>query len=452
MLIGRAEARAELTAALGAAERGQGSMVLVTGEAGIGKTRLLGELLREAAARGVVTLVGCTFEQDRGYPFAPLADALRTLLADHAADWAGGLARALAPELVKILPELAHTHPGLVPTPALEPEAEKRRLGAAVTQFLRDLASRRPVLLALEDLQWSDATSLEYLITLARRLDRLPLLVVLTHRSEEAPPELARFLAILDRRRYARELELDPLTRHEVEAFLREATGRAGSAGTEFVEALYAATEGNPFLLEEVLRALEAASGTPTAEARWGSEALAELPVPRGVADAVARRLEALPADARLLAGYAAALGQRFELASLLGAAPLAEEAVLVAIHDLQDARLIRLEGDRGLAFRRAFTREAVLAALPSHERNALTHRVAAACLAPGAGPALTPREREVAEFLAGGLTNRELAAALGISERTAETHVSNIMNKLGVNSRLQVALWARGPGGAART
>ena len=120
-----------------------------------------------------------------------------------------------AAELVKLLPELTLTIPNLHPTPALDPEAEKRRLFEALLQFLIRLSqmqAARPVLLILEDIHWADETSLDFLHLLARRITALPILLVATYRREEISPTLGHLLNLLDRDRLAHDVVLQPLS------------------------------------------------------------------------------------------------------------------------------------------------------------------------------------------------------------------------------------------------
>ncbi len=237
ILIGRAPNLQALDQLIEQVRGGRGETVLIAGEAGIGKSRLVAETKTRARAQpNTLILQGHCFEPDRALPYAPVLDLLRVHLAarpphDIACDLG-----STAPELVKLLPELATRLPDLAPSPPLEPEQEKRRLFEALTQFFMRLAApdrvqhpeRRgaeskdaPRLVIIEDLHWSDDTSLEFLLSFARRIASLPILLLLTYRDDEVHPSLSHFLAGLDRERLATELALTRLSRAEVDAMIQ---------------------------------------------------------------------------------------------------------------------------------------------------------------------------------------------------------------------------------------
>src|SRR6266568_5055755 len=197
ILVGRSAELTALQDCLEAAARGQGGVVLLSGEAGIGKSRLAAELRRSAEAQGFQLLGGQCFPTDRSCPYAPLVDLLLTFLAplspSQIATALGASARALfplLPEQVQHLPELASLSP-LFP---LDPEQEQRRLFAALSDvFLRATISQ-PLLLVIEDLHWSDESTLEFLHFFARKIAGHRLLVVLTYRNDEIHQPLRSWL------------------------------------------------------------------------------------------------------------------------------------------------------------------------------------------------------------------------------------------------------------------
>ncbi|MGQ0603559.1 MAG: BREX system ATP-binding domain-containing protein, partial [Anaerolineales bacterium] len=213
VLIGREPVIATLTRALDVVATGQGRMVVLAGEAGVGKSRLVAELKATARERGFGLRQGHCFEPDRALPFAPLLDLLRAFIAAHPLTDVIAALQPFAPELVKLLPELAGLMPGVSPTPALDPEQEKRRLFQTITQFLTSPPT--PLLIAnnersgeggqggevliVEDIHWCDDTSLDFLLALARHSAAHPILLLLTYRDDELHPALRHFLAELDR-------------------------------------------------------------------------------------------------------------------------------------------------------------------------------------------------------------------------------------------------------------
>ncbi len=203
VLIGREASLASFERVFEQIKSGQGKTILVSGEAGIGKSRLVAEARARVGQEQAHFLQGHCFEQDRSLPFAPLLDLLRTLLLSGSREASLRSLEPVAPELMKILPDLTLWLPEVKPTPLLEPAQEQRRLFVALTHFLLGQAEQYPLVLSIEDLHWSDDTSLEFLLYLVRHLRSRPLLLLLTYRGEEVYPALAHFLAVLDQERAA---------------------------------------------------------------------------------------------------------------------------------------------------------------------------------------------------------------------------------------------------------
>ena len=208
VVIGRGAEFTVLEEALQAARRGAGRCILIAGEAGVGKSRLLLEARRRALTEDFVVLRGNCFEQDLAFPYALWINALRSFLAWSSPSEAREQVGPLAAELVKLLPELSLTVPGTQASPALDPESEKRRLFEEVARFALRLAAAGPLLLELEDLLWADETALELLQLVMQRAAGRPILLLATYRHDEQPRQLNRFLAQVTRERMAIELRL----------------------------------------------------------------------------------------------------------------------------------------------------------------------------------------------------------------------------------------------------
>lgn len=428
VLVGRAAEMAQLNQALARACGGRGRTLLLVGEAGIGKTRLVAEVQARIAAAdtsialaNVLAVSGSCFESDSALPYAPLLDLLRTLFSGRAAD---DIARQLghaAPELVKLLPELASRLPGVAPTAALDPPQEKGRLFYVLSQFLVHLANTQPLLIVVEDLHWSDDTSLEFLLYLARRIATRPILLLLTYRGEDAQPSLSRFLAELNRARLAHEIGLTRLSRLEVAAMLREMFDLPRPVRAEFLDAIYGLTEGNPFFIEEVLNALIAVGDIFYADEVWDRKPLNELRIPRSVQDAVRRRTTRLSPAAQNLLRLAAVVGRRFDFALLQAVSAQAERELLALLKELIAAQLIVEESAERFAFRHALTRQAIYADLLARERRAL-HEAVATALEGLCAPQLDAHLADLAEHWAGagaGAKTVDYARRLGDQAQT---------------------------------
>jgi DNA-binding CsgD family transcriptional regulator len=392
-LIGRESQKETLERALaGVQAGGTGQCLILAGEAGVGKSRLMAEIRRTASQSSFVILAGHCFEPDLIFPYAPLIDALRTFFAAQSSDQTAAQLGPLAAELVKLLPELALTLPGAAsPTPSLDPESEKRRLFEALAQFLTRLTTSEgkkgplPLLLLMEDLHWSDETSLSFLHFFAYRLRNYSILLLASYRPEEAGVRLIHWLAQFDRERLAQEIRLSLLSRPEVDRLLQAIFKLQQPVRAEFLEAVHTLTEGNPFFIEEILKSLIVAGEIFYKEGQWDRKPLAELHLPRSIMVAVQRRLEQLSPSARQLITLAAVVGRRFDFALLhaltypAGPAPpdQYENELLGYMKELTQAQLVVEESAERFAFRHALTREAVYATLLARERRALHRKVA---------------------------------------------------------------------------
>src|SRR6266480_1182305 len=211
VVVGRTPDLAALYLLIDSTKSGLGQVALLSGEAGIGKTRLVKEAKAYATAQDFLVVQGNCFPTDLTYPYAPLLDLLRFLFSNPDMAAISAELKPFERDLYQLLPEVVFLVPDLSATSALipvEPEQEKRRIFAALVQFFTTLAAKQPVLLIVEDLHWSDDTSLEFLHYLARRCAAHPLLVLLTYRSDEVLPSLSHFLAHLDRERLVQEIPL----------------------------------------------------------------------------------------------------------------------------------------------------------------------------------------------------------------------------------------------------
>jgi DNA-binding CsgD family transcriptional regulator/tetratricopeptide (TPR) repeat protein len=420
-LIGRDAERARLEAAVAGAEAGEGSLLLLSGEAGVGKTRLTEEVLGAAEearfVRGAAT-PGCS-------PFGPIVAALRAFLRSEP-DGLGSCG-PLRAHLALLLPELGDARP----------TDDRATLFEAIRCGLTTMVARRPAAMLLDDLQWSDEATLELLGALAPGFAELPLLVVACYRSDELSRthSLRRLRHDLRRERALVELSLDPLAAEHTARLIEQVLGREPSA--RLVATLHARTGGVPFFVEEMTAALRAGARLP--QGPEGAELAldGDVSLPQTIRDAVLVQAASLSETARGVAETAAALGSSFDLelvATIGGEDGLAE---------LLAAGLIR-EGEPGRAvFRHPLVREAIYEDVPWLRRRSLHRRLAEALRARGADSA------EVAtHWLAARDVPRALEALLDAIAAGAAVHAYRDAARLG---REALDIWPEGERGLER-
>nr|WP_241968411.1 LuxR family transcriptional regulator [Streptomyces sp. ICBB 8177] len=359
VFVGRAAELTALETALARATAGEPQAVLVGGEAGVGKTRLVEEFLSGACRSGAVVAVGgCVEVGADGLPFAPVATALRALhrrLGDELARAAAGQEG----ELARLLPELGET------TREAHDQEGRARLFELTARLLERLAAERTLILAIEDLHWADSSTRELLAYLFRSLDAARLVIVATYRSDDIHRRhpLRPFLAELDRMRTVLRVELDRFNRDEVHA---QITGIQGAPpDSALVDRVFARSEGNAFFVEEL--ACSIAQGCRTGL----SESLRDL---------LLVRVEALPPDAQRVARILAEGGSEVEYALLAKVTGLGEDDLIEALRGAVGANILlpTADGD-GYRFRHALVREAVVDDLLPGERSRLNRRYAEA-------------------------------------------------------------------------
>lgn len=362
-LVGREPELTRLQGLLDQTWAKQGVVVAITGETGIGKSRLAGAILTEAEKRGGRALVGRCYETEQVLPFGPWVDALRTLPADVLSEALEGLRPAWRLELARLLPELGSEPPG----PDASPGA--LRLFDAVAQLFQGLAVRQPLLVLIEDLHWADEMSIRLLAFLGRRVLRTAMLVVVTVRDEDATetPLLRQTLDELALGRQAIGLALRALSREDTSALVRLLA--RPTDGSPLEEQVWRASEGNPFMIVETLRVVDAGAALDRSTG---------LPLPERLRDVVERRLERLSERSRRLVAAAAVIGRQFDFALLHRAVNVTEGEASQGVEELVRQRILHGVGEE-LEFAHDRVREVAIDQLLPAVRKGLHRRVAEA-------------------------------------------------------------------------
>ena len=350
-LVGRRHELGVLEKYWGDALAGGRQLVLLAGDAGIGKTRLAAELARRARDDGALVLYG-RFDEEALAPYQPVVEMVR--------GWSSGASlEPLRERLGVRAADLGLLFGELGPPPAEEagdPDTRRMRFFDAVAALLGEAGAQAPLVLIFDDLQWADRPTLQLLRHLLRSPQPQRVLLLGTYREAELEPghSLLELVGDVRREGLLKRLDLGGLAEPEV-AELVAALGVNG-AEPAFVRALHGETEGNPFFIEEVVRHLRESERELHADI-----SLTEAGVPDGVREVTARRLRRLDPESRQALQFAAVIGREFDYDVLEAVAPIHDDALIAALEDGVDARVLREAGRVG---RYAFTHALVRATL----------------------------------------------------------------------------------------
>ena len=376
ILVGREAELIELEDALLAAARGEGRMVLLAGEPGMGKTRLGIELTERAVRMGVATFSGACSEAGLALPYLPFLEALGNYVARADLDFLRARLGESVEELGLLFPRL-----GQARRDAGDPTHAKLRLFEAILHLLEVAAGESGLLLVLEDLQGADDSTRELLDYIARRLESTRILVLGTYRAEELSRKhpLLTSIEVWQRNGLAQVIELKPLDQREVEGMIDAIFDERSSSETG--RFLHDRCEGNPFVLEELLKeALDRGDFFRT-ERGWERKELSDFRLPRTVREAILLRLERLGPERLRMLRAAAVLGDPFQDTALIAVAGGDLPAVHEALRACVQQQLVREDpGAAGVYhFRHSLTKDAVYADLVSTERQEYHRRAAEA-------------------------------------------------------------------------
>ncbi|WP_093017840.1 helix-turn-helix transcriptional regulator [Variovorax sp. OV700] len=362
--------------ALGGALAGRGRVIMVSGEAGIGKTRLAQEVATLAVRRGMLTLWGRCLEEPGAPPFLPWTRAMQACLRACRDERLPALLGRDAAAAVEIAPELAERLPPGTAVPAIgEGDQARFRLFAAVAHFWRQVATLRPLLLILDNLHWADASSLRLLAFIAQELGESRIVLLGSYREADLSrqhPLAATLAELLNTRQFCR-LPLPGLSLEETERMVAAAS--AVTPPPAVIATMHRRTEGNPLYLVETLRfLLQGPYGTdPHAAA-----ALVET-VPGGIRAVIGQRLNRLSAPCCALLAIAACIGRDFDLPLLAELAGADSDAELLArLDEALSHRIIEiLPPGPQYQFSHVLIREVLYDELPAARRVALHGRIA---------------------------------------------------------------------------
>jgi ABC-type oligopeptide transport system substrate-binding subunit/DNA-binding SARP family transcriptional activator len=380
-LVGRDHELREARALWNRSLAGEGQMLLVSGEPGIGKTRLVRELATQVQVSGGRALVGACYAEG-GVPYAPFAQILRRAL-ESGSDDDLELPGFVLGDLLALTPVLRLRYPDIKPGPRLDdPRAEQQRMFENLVICFAALSHRTPLLLVLEDVHWADSGTLFLLRHLARHTRQRRVMIAATCR-DVGPDEARAFhemLLDLRRERLATHLRLPRLNREQTEEML--AALFAEEITPDFLDGIYRETEGNPFYVEEVCRALVESGKLTYQDGRWDRPSVEELGIPESVRVAIQSRVTVLTADAQEALRLAAVLGRMFDFGTLADASDQDEDTLIDALENAERAQLIEeVSGEAGgtFAFLHALIPTTFVESTRALQRRRLHRQVAAA-------------------------------------------------------------------------
>jgi adenylate cyclase len=363
-VVGRETERAQLLHGINQALAKSGTLIGVSGEAGIGKTRLVEEALERARHSGCQTLLGRCYEQDGTPPLIPYIEVLEAASRLLPAAVFREAIRPCAPELAKLLPELHRLFPDMAPPLELPPELRQRFLFTNVRDFLARASQIAPIVIALDDLQWADPSTLQLTHYLAQQIPTLPIVIVASYRDADSTGAVSRgaLQNLFDRVRapvrdstasarvsinqlatqgLARLIALRPLTEPDTRTILSALAQQV--APPAIVRRFLKRTGGNPFFLTELFRHLKEEGRLFDTDNRWSRQIdLDELELPESVRAVMERRLQHVSRETLNVLRAAAIMGSQFELDLLEAAVDVDEDTLLSALEEAETAHLLK--------------------------------------------------------------------------------------------------------------
>jgi class 3 adenylate cyclase/tetratricopeptide (TPR) repeat protein len=381
--VGRGAELSQLEGYLTNATRGRGSIAMIGGEPGVGKTRLAQELADEARREGAVVFIGACYEVETATPFAPFVEILGATARTVPKEVFKEIVGDSGPELARFYPELRVMFPDIPAPIELPAEQERRYTFNSIGRYVTRAATVRPLMLILDDLHWADEATLQLLQYIATLIDDLAALIVGTYRDVELAVgrPLARTLEQLVRQRKAHRISLKRLSQHDVSTMLERLAG-AEPPG-RLVEVIYSETDGNAFFVEEVFRHLLEERRLLDPAGGWVDDvSIDDVDVPESVRLVTGRRIERLEEETKRSLTNAAVIGRVFDVSLLEQVVGIDVGDLLDALDEAEHARLIeplRESRDARYQFVHELVRQTLLAEISLPRRQRLHLAVAGA-------------------------------------------------------------------------
>ena len=415
------------------AVHGEGCLVLVQGEAGIGKTRLLREVGAYAKSRGVQVLYGrcpALFRMDGVPPYIIWKEVIKDYLETCTLEHLDRVIGYYPAEVAKLVPEISQKLRTIPQSFQISPEQEQNRLFEAVSQFITNISREAPLLVILDDLQWTDPSSLLLLHYLARGVEKMSMLLLGAYRSTDIDDKhpLTAVLAELNRERLPQEIQLKRMSLSDVSEMVRNILEQE-NVPEEFCRLVYDKTRGNPFFAEEVVKSLKEDGVICREEDEWKFREVSAIEFPKSVKNVLKTRLSRLDGDSQHILAIASFIGNDFTLEALCAVTGIEEDKLLKLVDNLFKTGMIReqiVHGEGVCSFADILVRDVVYEEVSPLNRKKI-HKTVGHALEKVYAETIDEHFGELAfHFIEGGDKEKALDYFLKAAEKAQKVYAHN--------------------------
>ncbi len=432
-LIDRVEEMNLLRQAVDSAVRNEGGLVFLHGEAGIGKTRLTRELRAYAHLRGMQVVYGrcpALFSMDGVTPYALWSEVIRDYLENCNPEQLHRVIGSYPAEVAKLVPEISQKLRTVPQSFPISPEHEQYRLFEAVSQFITNISKEAPLLVILDDLQWTDPSSLLLLHYLARGVDKTSLLLLGAYRSTDIDSKhpLTPILSELNRERLPQSVSLKRMSLNDVSEMIKYMLGQ-DDVPAEFCRLVYEKTRGNPFFAEEVVKSLKEEEIIHRKNDKWEIREVTKIEFPEGVKSIIKTRISRLDDECQNVLTMASFIGNDFTFDGLCGVIGVEEDKLIEPMEKILKSGLVKekiIQGEDMYSFSDVMIRDAVHEEV-SHMRHNRLHGVVGRALEKVYAEKIDEHFGELAlHFLEGGEKDKALDYFLKAGDRAASIYAND--------------------------
>jgi tetratricopeptide (TPR) repeat protein/tRNA A-37 threonylcarbamoyl transferase component Bud32/DNA-binding Lrp family transcriptional regulator len=432
-LVDRAEEMNLLREAVDRAVRGEGGLVFLCGEAGIGKTRLARELRAYAHLRGMRVLYGrcpALFRMDGVPPYVLWSEVVRDYLENCSPEQLYRVVGFYPAEVAKVVPELRQKLGAIPQSFPISPEMEQNRLFEAFSQFVSNISKEAPLLVVLDDLQWTDSTSLLLLHYLARGAYRSSLLLLGAYRNTDIDSKhpLTAVLTELNRERLLQSVSLKRMSLNDISEMIKQILEQ-DDIPAEFCRLVYEKTRGNPFFAEEVIKSLREEEIIHREKSGWTIREVSRIEFPETVKSVVKARIDRLDEECQNVLTLASFIGNDFTCEALAAVTGIEENKLLDLIEKLLKTGLVKhrvIRGEDVCSFADIIVRDVVYEEVSPFRRKKL-HNTVGCALEKVYAKRIEEHLGELAlHFLESGEKDKALDYFLKAGEKASKIYANN--------------------------